>query len=157
MLENRRYAPLDAAKSGTPCPTRRQRTLESLLHCHAHSNVPIMASSPSTSQGLGLPTSPPTVTHSKGQGKKGESRDGKGKAPLNSHTPAPSGSVISTRHMGYHHSDPFRNNFSAYVRSRMGGSDQRRRQHNCAKMYQSKFFSWVIKEFDQNFFLRNGH
>ena len=108
--ESRRgmYALLDAMEKRTPCPAQKQRTLE------PNSNVPTMASSPSTSQG---PTSP----HTKGKVREGSRGKGKGKAPPESYTRAPRRRVSSTRHMMYHRSDPFLSNFLAYLRSWPGG------------------------------------
>ena len=128
--ENRRYAPPEAVKNRTPCPPRRQRTLEALLQRHPRPAISITASSSSTLSSKGAPARSPRPT-SKGKERKGTEVRTKGKAP---HTPAPaptstSGNV-STRRMGFHKSDPFLEDFGSYLKSRTGGkrSDEATRQ-----------------------------
>ena len=129
--DNRRYAPTEAVKSRTPCPPRRQRTLEALLQRHPRPAIPITASSPSTSSSQGAPA-PPHRPISKGKGRKGASEgQTKGKA---THTPVPAptstSGIVSTRRMGFHKSDPFLDSFGSYLRSRTGGkrSDEATKQ-----------------------------
>jgi hypothetical protein len=62
-----------------------------------------------------------TSPHTKGKVREGSRGKGKGKAPPEFDTLSLRHRVSSTRHVMYHHSDPFLSNFSAYLRSRPGG------------------------------------
>ena len=140
--ENRRYATPEAVVSRTPCPPRRQRTLEALLQRYPRPSTSDSAGPsyprPSTSDSAGpsssrtsseVPPPPPSISSSlssppseeipllgsKGKGRKGCTESGKkGKS---------SGQLqgTSTRQMGFHKSDPFLDEFMGYLTSRAGG------------------------------------
>ena len=124
--ENRRYAPLDAVQSKTPCPPRRQRTLHALLQRHMPPSVSRAPSSPSTSQSVPTPR--------KGKGTQG-------KTSIKAKTPA----ATSTRRMGYHKTDSFLDTFTQHLQSRTGG----KRSHDAAAQLcknLSKYLFFLDKE-----------
>ena len=103
--DNRRYATQDAILNKTPCPSRQQRTLESLLQRHPQ---------PSTRRSPQLQTKMPPPE----KGRKGIVVKGKGKQPV---SPPESSGIPSTRRMGYHDTSPFLEEFNEFLLSRAGG------------------------------------
>lgn len=102
--DNQRYATQDAILNKTPCPSKRERTLESLLQRHPQSSTP----------GSQLETKMPPPE----KGRKGIV--GKGKQPVSSCPPESSG-IASIRRMGYHDTSPFLEEFNEFLLSRAGG------------------------------------